>query len=78
MKRRGYPAKGLLNFVSSLGVTRTSNDAVVHMDLLENKIREELDNISVRTLAVLDPIVVNITNMKDDEVKIMEVKDFPT
>lgn len=78
MKRRGYPAKGLLNFVSSLGVTRTSNDAVVHMDLLENKIREELDVCAIRTLAVLEPVLVNITNMKDDEIKIIEAKDFPT
>lgn len=47
------------------------------MHALENAIRNDLDEVAVRTLAVLDPVLVKITNMKDGEPKVMEVPDFP-
>lgn len=77
MRRRGYTPESLLNFVNSLGVARTSNDTMVPYHTFEDKIRENLDIVAVRSLAVLDPVLVNITNMKDDETKSIQAADFP-
>jgi len=77
MVRRGYSADGIKAFIDYLGVSRTSNDAIIPMHSLEDSIRNNLDVVAVRTLAVLDPVLVNITNMKDDEVRVIEAADFP-
>ena len=47
------------------------------MHTLEDAIRNDLDECAIRTLAVLEPVLVNITNIKDGTVKILNVADFP-
>lgn len=47
------------------------------MHTLEDAIRNDLDETAIRTLAVLDPVVGKITNIKDGEVKVLNVPDFP-
>jgi len=47
------------------------------MHALEDAVRNDLDNAAIRTLAVLEPVLVHITNIKDGEVKVLEVPDFP-
>lgn len=58
-----------------MGVARTANDTMVPMHALENAIRNDLDECAVRTLAVLEPVLVKITNIT--EPKSMDVPDFP-
>jgi glutaminyl-tRNA synthetase len=77
MIRRGYSSEGILGFIDYLGVSRTTNDAIIPMHNLEDKIRDNLDVTAKRTLSVLEPVLVNITNMKDGEVKKIEALDFP-
>lgn len=47
------------------------------MHALEDAVRNDLDEIAIRTLAVLDPIAVKVTNLKDGEVLTREAPDFP-
>jgi glutaminyl-tRNA synthetase len=45
--------------------------------VLEHCLRKDLDNVCKRTLAVIDPVVVNLTNLKDDYSLKIEALDFP-
>lgn len=47
------------------------------MHCLEDKIRDDLDIVAIRTLAVINPVLVKITNMKEGEVIPIEAPDFP-
>lgn len=47
------------------------------MHALEDAVRNDLDAVAIRTLAVLEPVLVKITNIKDGEVKVLDVPDFP-
>lgn len=65
MRRRGYPAKAILDFVESTGVTK--NVMTVPLSALEYYVRTELDKIAVRVAAVENPIKVKIVNYDQRE-----------
>jgi len=60
MRRRGYTPQAINKFCDLIGITRSMN--VIQISMLENSLREDLDERCVRKLAVLDPIKVTITN----------------
>jgi len=66
MRRRGYTPEGLRDFCDRVGVAKA--DGVVDMRLLEFSIRQSLENITARGMAVLKPLKVTITNF-DEAVK---------
>ncbi|HEU5077581.1 MAG TPA: glutamine--tRNA ligase/YqeY domain fusion protein [Opitutaceae bacterium] len=65
LRRRGVPASALRRFVTQLGVTKFNS--VTDIAVFEHAIREELNKISLRRLAVLRPIKVVITNLPAEE-----------
>lgn len=75
MRRRGYPAAALRDFVKRAGVTK--KDKLIEMAALENCIRENLGAESPRRMAVLRPLKVVLTNYPDDRVEMMEAKNHP-
>ncbi|HEX5766006.1 MAG TPA: glutamine--tRNA ligase/YqeY domain fusion protein, partial [Woeseiaceae bacterium] len=64
MRRRGYPAAALRDFCTRIGVTKKDN--VIEMSLLENCVRENLDNGALRRMAVLRPLKVVLTNYPEE------------
>jgi len=64
MRRRGYTAQSIRNFVDSTGVTRV--DGVVDMSQLEFNVREDLNENAPRAMCILRPLKVTLTNMPED------------
>lgn len=75
MRRRGYPAAALREFVKRSGVTK--KDKLIEMGVLENCVRENLGDESARRMAVLRPLKVILTNYPDGQVEMMEAMNHP-
>jgi glutaminyl-tRNA synthetase len=75
MRRRGYPAAALRDFVKRGGVTK--KDKLIEMGVLENCVREELGDSAERRMAVLRPLKVVLTNYPEDQVEMMEAMNHP-
>lgn len=60
MRRRGYPPEAIRDFCERIGVAK--NDSLVDVALLENCIRESLNEKAPRVMAVLRPLRVVIDN----------------
>lgn len=75
MRRRGYPAAALRDFVARAGVTK--KDKLIEMSLLENSIREALGDTAERRMAVLKPLKVVLTNYPEGQVDAMTAMNHP-
>ncbi|HEY3336365.1 MAG TPA: glutamine--tRNA ligase/YqeY domain fusion protein [Candidatus Limnocylindrales bacterium] len=75
LRRRGFPAEGIRNFATEVGVAKA--DATHDVALLEHEVRDVLNRTSKRRFGVLDPIKVVIENFPDDAVELMEVVNNP-
>lgn len=65
MRRRGYTAKGINDFCSAISVTRRGNENFIDFNVLEHWIREDLDRIAPRTMAVVDPVPLILENVDE-------------
>ncbi|GMA19166.1 hypothetical protein GCM10025862_11870 [Arsenicicoccus piscis] len=65
LRRRGYPAKAIREFLTSIGVAKTNSRHSI--ELLESFIRRDLNLTAQRRMAVLRPLKVVITNWPTDE-----------
>jgi len=63
LRRRGYPAAAIRTFCDKVGVAKRDN--LVDIALLESCVRDEMNKTATRTMAVLDPVKVIITNLPD-------------
>ena len=66
LRRRGIPASALRRFVTSVGVTKF--DSLTDIAVFEHAVRDELNQVALRRLAVLQPIKLVLTNLAPDEV----------
>ena len=67
MKRRGYTAKAIKDFIMSAGVAKA--DTTIPFSALEYFIRNDLNSVATRAMVVLNPLKVVITNYdKEGEV----------
>lgn len=66
LRRRGYTPEAIRNFCAKIGVARIA-DSVVDYNFLEYCVREHLNSITPRLMAVLDPIKVTIENYGENE-----------
>lgn len=64
LRRRGYTPASLRLFVERLGVSKA--DSIIDYSVLEQALRDDLDPIAPRAVAVLDPIKLVITNFPED------------
>jgi glutaminyl-tRNA synthetase len=80
MRRRGYTAKAIVDFITRMGIstTVTSNAGVVaEVTNLEASVRDDLNKMSLRRMAVLKPLKVVIENYPDDLVEEMDAVNNP-
>jgi glutaminyl-tRNA synthetase len=75
MRRRGYPAGAIRNFIDQVGVAKNEN--LIDIGLLEFNVRDILNKTANRVLAVLNPVKVIITNYPQDQVEEMEAINNP-
>jgi glutaminyl-tRNA synthetase len=75
MRRRGYPAAALREFVKRCGVTK--KDKLIEMGVLENCVRENLGVVAERRMTVLSPLKVVLTNYPEGDVEMMQAMNHP-
>jgi len=72
LRRRGYTAESIRAFAREIGVAKA--DSVVDTKMLEHFIREDLKLTTPRTMAVLKPLKVVITNYPEGQVELLDVE----
>jgi len=75
LRRRGYTPESIKNFIMSLGFAKSKT--VSDLNHLEHFLRENLNLIAYRVMAVINPIKLIIENYPDDKVEYMEVENNP-
>jgi glutaminyl-tRNA synthetase len=73
LRRRGYTPVSLRNFTKTIGIAKREN--LINVSVLEFCIREDLNKIAPRVMAVLDPIKVVITNYQENHVEWLEAEN---
>ena len=76
LRRRGYTAASIRNFCERIGVAKSPN--VVEYGFLEHCLREDLNATAERTMAVLRPIKLTITNYPEGRSEVFQVENNPT
>ena len=75
MRRRGYSAQSIRNFIDSIGYTKF--DALNDYALLEAAVRDDLNKKACRVSAVLNPVKLIITNYPEGQTEEMEAVNNP-
>jgi glutaminyl-tRNA synthetase len=75
MRRRGYPAAALRNLIDLTGVS-TAN-STVDVSMLEFAVREELNKVARRAMAVLRPLRVVVTNYPEGQEEWFDIPTYP-
>ena len=75
MRRRGYSAQSIRNFIKSIGYTKF--DALNDYALLEAAVRDDLNARACRVSAVLDPVKLIITNYPEGQTEELEAVNNP-
>ena len=75
LRRKGYPPGSIKEFIYSLGIGK--NDGYSSIEHLEYFVRKELNQISNRAMAVLNPIKLIIDNYEHNSSEVLEAKNNP-
>ena len=75
MRRRGYTSAAVRDFIDRVGVAKT--DSIVDHRMLEFCVRNDLNEVAPRAMAVLDPIKVVLTNFPEDKTEICTIENHP-
>lgn len=75
MRRRGYPAAAIREFINRIGVSKAYS--VVDYGLLEACVRDNLNANAPRAMAVLRPLKVIIDNYPEGQTEAIEVEINP-
>lgn len=75
LRRRGYTPESIRNFAETIGIAKREN--LIDVSLLEFHIREHLNKVAPRVMAVLDPLKVVITNYAEDEEEWLNAENNP-
>jgi glutaminyl-tRNA synthetase len=75
LRRRGYPAEAIRDFCDRIGVAKANS--VVDFALLEACVRERLNQIAPRAMAVLRPLKVIVDNYPEGKTEAIEVDVNP-
>jgi glutaminyl-tRNA synthetase len=75
IRRRGYTPRAMREFCEAIGVAKREN--TIELSRLEHHIREDLNKIALRRLAVLRPLKLVVTNYPQGQTEEMEVNNNP-
>ena len=75
MRRRGYPAAAIHDFMGRVGVAKA--DSTVEGSLLDHCVREALADTAPRAMAVINPVKVVLTNWPEDVIDVLTIENHP-
>lgn len=75
LRRKGYTPASVRNFAEMVGVAKRDN--VIDLGKLEYCVREDLNRVAQRRMAVLNPLKVVITNYEDDKTELFTAINNP-
>ncbi len=75
LRRRGYTPESLRNFCERIGVAKFYS--TIDVTVLENSVREHLNAVAPRVMAVLHPLKVVLTNYPAGQVELLEAVNNP-
>jgi glutaminyl-tRNA synthetase len=75
MRRRGFPPEAIRDFCERIGISR--KESCVDMGLLESCVRDALNESAPRTMTVLNPLKVVITDYPEDGNEVFELPMHP-
>lgn len=75
LRRKGYTPTAIRNFIDRVGVAKREN--LIDIQLLEFFVREDLNKISSRMMAVVDPVKLVIENYPEGEEEWLETENNP-
>lgn len=75
MRRRGYTPASIRNFAKTIGIAKRTN--LIDVSLLEFCVREDLNKIAPRVMAVLDPVKLVITNYPEGQEEWLDAENNP-
>ncbi len=76
LRRRGYTAASIRSFCERIGVAKSPN--TVEYGFLEHCLREDLNGSAQRTMAVLHPVRLTVTNYPEGQSETFAVENNPT
>ncbi len=75
LRRRGYTAESIVNFSELSGISKREN--VTDVALLEFSVRDHLNKIAERRMAVLNPVKLIIDNYPEGQVEYLQSENNP-
>ena len=75
LRRRGYTPESLNNFVNTAGVAKRDN--IIDVSLLEFCVRDHLNKIAPRVMAVINPVKLTIKNYPDGQTEMLKAENNP-
>ena len=75
LRRRGYTPASIRNFCERIGVAKSTN--TVEYAFLEHCLREDLNQTARRTMAVLRPVRLTVTNYPEGQSELVTVENNP-
>ncbi len=75
LRRRGYTPKAIRSFIDQIGVSKVNS--IVEYSFLEHCLRDDLNETAERTMCVLHPIKLVITNYPEGKTEKFEVENNP-
>ena len=75
MRRRGYTPASLRDFAERIGISKV--DSMTEMGILEAAVRDDLNVVAPRTMAVINPLKVIIENYPEGEVESIQAPIHP-
>jgi glutaminyl-tRNA synthetase len=75
LRRRGYTAQSIRTFWKEAGVSKA--DSIIPMGVLENAVRNDMNENAPRVMAVLEPVKVVLTNYPEGKTEWLEAPSHP-
>lgn len=75
MRRRGYTPAGIRQFCQMIGISKS--DSVIDMSVLEECVRDDLNQHAYRAMCVLKPLKITIENLPDGHKEEISAPNHP-
>ncbi|MBT8332983.1 MAG: glutamine--tRNA ligase, partial [Deltaproteobacteria bacterium] len=75
LRRRGYTPRSIRKFCELIGIGK--KESWIDMGVLENAVRDDLNETAPRVMGVLNPLRVIIDNYPEDQMESLEAQNHP-
>ena len=75
LRRRGFTPRSIRNFIDAIGYTKY--EALNSISLLEHAVRDDLNKVATRGMAVINPVKLVITNYPEGQVETVAMENNP-